>query len=243
MARKEAAVIELNAFERKWLTELSKSRTAPHAIVQRARILLLAADKVANTHIVKQLGTGKKTVQRWRKRWLSEQAKLRALQASGKAEKDIILEIRTILQDAPRPGTPPTFTEAQIMQIQKLACEDPTKSGRELSQWSLTALADEAVKRGIVATISPASVQRFLKEANIQPHKSRYRLNSETKNKDPQGFKALIQEICNLYHLCVFLLTLRIHIVSVDEMTGIQALERIYADKPVLPGKSHMRAV
>ncbi|MHC6204631.1 helix-turn-helix domain-containing protein, partial [Breznakiellaceae bacterium SP9] len=84
MARKEAAAIELNAFERKWLTELSKSRTAPHAIVQRARILLLAADKVANTHIVKQLGTGKKTVQRWRKRWLSEQAKLRALQESGK---------------------------------------------------------------------------------------------------------------------------------------------------------------
>jgi putative transposase len=43
-----------------------------------------------------------------------------------------------------------------------LACEDPRDCGRPVTHWSTTELADEAVKRGIVESISPRSVGRFL---------------------------------------------------------------------------------
>jgi hypothetical protein len=48
------------------------------------------------------------------------------------------------------------------VRIKALAGETPTASGQELSQWSLPTLADEAVQRGIVKTVSPASVGHFL---------------------------------------------------------------------------------
>jgi len=39
-------------------------------------------------------------------------------------------------------------------------------------------IAAEAIKRGIVETISTRSVERFLKEADLKPHQSRYWLNA-----------------------------------------------------------------
>jgi putative transposase len=44
-----------------------------------------------------------------------------------------------------------------------LACEAPSESGRPVTHWSTTELADEAIKRGIVEDISARSVGRFLK--------------------------------------------------------------------------------
>jgi hypothetical protein len=44
-----------------------------------------------------------------------------------------------------------------------LACEDPREeSGRPITHWSTAELADEAIERGIVESISPRSVGRFL---------------------------------------------------------------------------------
>jgi putative transposase len=67
------------------------------------------------------------------------------------------------LADAPRPGTPPTFTPEQICAILALACEPPEASGVPITHWSQSALAREAVKRRLVETISHGSVGRFLK--------------------------------------------------------------------------------
>jgi hypothetical protein len=44
-----------------------------------------------------------------------------------------------------------------------LACEAPSESGRPVSQWSTTELAEEIVRRGIVDTISPRHAARLLK--------------------------------------------------------------------------------
>jgi putative transposase len=66
------------------------------------------------------------------------------------------------LADAPRPGTPPTFTAEQICAIVALACEPPEASGVPITHWSQSALAREATKRGLVETISHGSVGRFL---------------------------------------------------------------------------------
>lgn len=61
----------------------------------------------------------------------------------------------TVLSDRPRSGTPPTFTAKDICQIIKVACEDPQLSGRPIMAWTPHELADEVVKRKIVASILP----------------------------------------------------------------------------------------
>ena len=51
------------------------------------------------------------------------------------------------------------------------------------------------------------------------------------KPKDPQEFQRQVEIVCNCYREAAQQLALAIHTVSVDEMTGIQALERIAATK------------
>ncbi len=57
----------------------------------------------------------------------------------------------------------PTFSAEQVVQIVALACEPPPDSDRPVSHWTPRELAEEAVTRHIVPTISPRSVGRFLK--------------------------------------------------------------------------------
>ncbi len=78
--------------------------------------------------------------------------------------KELILDL---LSDNPRPGAPPDFTPEQVTQIIALACSPPRDCGVELSHWTTTALAKEAVKQKIVDSISPASIGRFLKMRRI----------------------------------------------------------------------------
>jgi putative transposase len=70
--------------------------------------------------------------------------------------------IAAVLADAPRPGAPGTFTAEQVVQIITLACRPPEQLGRPVAAWTPRELADEAVKQGIVDTISPRTVGRFL---------------------------------------------------------------------------------
>lgn len=70
--------------------------------------------------------------------------------------------------DEPRQGAPVKFTAEQVVQIMALACEAPQACGLPISQWSGQELATEAVKRGIVETISPRSVERFLKRSRFK---------------------------------------------------------------------------
>jgi hypothetical protein len=44
-----------------------------------------------------------------------------------------------------------------------IACEDPQASGYPISHWTAKEIAAEAVKRGIVESISVRQVGRFLK--------------------------------------------------------------------------------
>ena len=81
-----------------------------------------------------------------------------------------------------------------------------------------------------VASISPSQVSRYLREAALQPHKSRYWLN--TTEKDPRRFEAQVKTVCDTYLAAPQRERIQqTHTVSVDEKTGIQALERIAATK------------
>ncbi|MGI2909685.1 helix-turn-helix domain-containing protein, partial [Tolypothrix sp. VBCCA 56010] len=67
------------------------------------------------------------------------------------------------LWDQPREGAPVKFSAEQVTQIIAIACEKPEASGYPISHWSGEELADAAIKRGVVESISAGSVQRFLK--------------------------------------------------------------------------------
>jgi putative transposase len=84
----------------------------------------------------------------------------------GSSNGVLITEVvEEVLADEPRPGTPPTFTPEQVVRIVALACEDPREeSGRPITHWSTAELADEAIERGIVQSISARKLRwgRFL---------------------------------------------------------------------------------
>jgi hypothetical protein len=71
---------------------------------------------------------------------------------------------------------------------------------------------------------------------NLRPHKIRYWLHSPEKDEDPDVFSAKVNEICELYCSAQEKEQAGIHVVSTDEMTGIQALEHKYEDKLPIPG-------
>src|SRR3979490_3361121 len=72
----------------------------------------------------------------------------------------------------------------------------------------------------------------FKKEADLKPHRFRYWL---TPKPDP-AFDAKCADICAVYKAAPGADDTH-RIVSIDEKTGIQALERIAPDQPMVPGK------
>ncbi|WP_026268540.1 helix-turn-helix domain-containing protein, partial [Micromonospora sp. CNB394] len=61
-----AAPLMLEPGQRELLESLAKSRTAEHRLVQRARVLLHAADGMANAEIGALAGVTRMTVRAWR---------------------------------------------------------------------------------------------------------------------------------------------------------------------------------
>lgn len=71
----------------------------------------------------------------------------------------------------------------------------------------------------------------------MKPHKIRYWLHSTEKAEAPDSFAQKVNEICKLYQNAQEAGENGIHVVSTDEMTGIQALEHKYPDKLPQPGQ------
>jgi putative transposase len=171
--------IILTPTQRDTLKRLKRRQRSPQQLVRRVQIILEAASGANNAQIARLLGIDRGQVRTWRKRWLEatlrltaaeEEAKEKAAAADDDDDNDesssdgvlITQVIEEVLADEPRPGTPAIFTPEQICRIVALACEDPRDCGRPVTHWTPPELADEAVKRGIVQSISPRSVGRFL---------------------------------------------------------------------------------
>jgi hypothetical protein len=73
----------------------------------------------------------------------------------------------------------------------------------------------------------------------LQPHRSRYWLNANPK--DSVAFSQQVATVCDLYEQAGRLAEQGIHLVSTDEKTGIQALERLSPDIPPGPGRVQLR--
>lgn len=144
------------------LEHLTRRHTSSQRLVRRLQIVLAAADGRNNDQIARDLALHRATAQTWRTRWRGMAPRLEAAVAAGDDDRLLAGLVADAPDDAPRSGAPPTFSAEQVVQIIALACAPPPDSDRPVNAWTPRELADEAVTRGIVATISPRSVARFL---------------------------------------------------------------------------------
>ena len=148
----KAPPVSLSPDEHQELMSLTRAHKTPQHVSFRAQLILQLAQGRNTQQVADHLGTSRLTVRRWRRHWLERQ--------------DCTVLER--LQDDPRPGTPATFSPEQWCQIMAIACEPPETSGRPISHWTPREIAAEAIKRGIVETISERHVGRFLKSGRAE---------------------------------------------------------------------------
>jgi len=123
-----------------------------------------------------------------------------------------------LLHDKTRkPGTPP-IAPAVVSRIVALTCSDPPGA---VTHWTGRAMAK-------AVGVSLKSIQRIWRSHRLQPH----RLRTFKKSNDPD-FAAKVEDIVGLYmdppaHAVV---------VSIDEKSQIQALDRTQPGLPLKPGK------
>lgn len=151
------SAVTLSDAERQGLEKLIKAHSTEQQLVPRARMVLLASQGLNNAQIARELQTTVDTARLWRERWLR-------LQPIPLAD----LSVADRLQDRYRSGKPSQITADQICQIEALACEKPEASERPISQWTAREIADEIMKRGIIAQISPRHAARLLKRTQSQ---------------------------------------------------------------------------
>jgi len=154
MAARTRYRINLLPSERDFLQQLIRAHGTPQQIARRARIVLLAnGEGWGNQAIADALKIHKADVSFWTKRWIE-----RAMDP-----------LTQRLRDLPRPGRPDTIRAEQWCRIFALACEPPQTHGRPISHWTSRELADEALKQGIVDSLSAGHLRKLLKKDLTTP--------------------------------------------------------------------------
>lgn len=100
--------------------------------------------------------------------------------------------------------------------------------GRAFEAWSFRELCRTAIDQGIVDSISVKTIWRWLKEAALKPWQWRYWLNSTDPFFEQKMFGVIrlyLEPPPNSVVLCI------------DEKTGMQALERVAPDRPMIHGR------
>ena len=133
--------LPLTDSQREILENLSRSRTAPHREVQRAKVLLLAGQGLANGAVAGQVGVSPSTVRAWRDRFVE-----RGLVRFGEV--------------ADGRGRKPSISEEKIAEIVK-ATQETTPEGQ--THWSCRTMAE-------AQGVSPATVQRIWSSRGLKPH-------------------------------------------------------------------------
>lgn len=152
----------LSENQKQILYDLVQARYTPKIIATRANIILLLAQEKSLSAIRNALNISYPPIYKWRKRWLQDKAKLDQIEIT-KTKHELKIAIENTLKDSPRPGSPTTFTEVQVLQIIALACTSPSEENLPVSHWSCRLLAEYAQKKGIVKGISHSQISVFLK--------------------------------------------------------------------------------
>ena len=212
------------------LQKLLKSYTVKEGIHTRIQAVLLYR-KIRNYSAVGiQLGKSHGFVRKWNLR-VCHQLSDWDISFSEKIKRQKLLKVFT---DLPRTSGPKTYTAEQQCHVMATALKKPSECQREITHWTHVELADELNKTDLVKGISKSTVGRLLRQVDIRPHKSRYWLTPNIENKDE--FHKEVNQVCELYKEVKALFEQDTVVVSVDEKTGIQALERIYPTKSTRPG-------
>lgn len=196
---KQAPQITLTAVDRATLTRWSRGRSTPVRLMQRAKIVLLAAEGKMNKDIAAELGINPNTVVRWRSRF-----------AQG--------GVAAIEKDAPRGGRKPVVRDRVVRRILDMTTQSKPANA---THWSTRTLAAEL-------GISHVMVHRVWKANGLKPHLTRtFKLSN-----DPRFVEKLV-DVVGLYldppeHALV---------LSVDEKSQIQALDRTQPSLPMYPGR------
>lgn len=159
--------------QREILQSFIKAKKTPQQLAERARIVLMSADGRANLEQARILGVDRQRIRRWRRRWASQEQELLTAENSQATEKELAERIKDVLSDAYRSGAPQKFTAEQVAQVLALACESPKENGIPISHWIPPDLTRELLKRGIFESISPRSVDRFLKRSRYSSAQGR----------------------------------------------------------------------
>src|SRR3954467_3200768 len=163
--------VQVPEADRRELQRRVRGKGAPARVVERARIVLLAADGVPGQQIAEMVGCAEGTVVTWRGRY---------------AERGL-----PGLADLPRSGKPSPLPEALRDRVLTLTLtQPPTALGA--THWSSRLLADALAAEG--TPISHATIARIWHRFGVQP----WRAETFTFSTDPQ-LEAKIRDVVGLY--------------------------------------------
>lgn len=137
-----AAKIVLESAERQRLERLTRSRSTPVRLAERAKIVLLAAQGYDNGEIAARLGFSRQMVGRWRNRYHES--------AMAGIEKD-----------APRPGRKKAISKRTVSEVIRLTTQERPDNA---THWSRRLMAQRV-------GISDSSVGRIWRAYGLKPHR------------------------------------------------------------------------
>jgi transposase len=157
-----AVEIELSDEERTSLEAIVRSPRSEQRMVTRARVVLAAADGIANRRIAGEVGLSERKVGVWRNRFAEHRL-------DG-------------LRDLPRPGKPPVYDDDKRVEVFKTACSEPPAGE---THWTVRSLAD-------AVGVGKSQTHEILSRADLKPHQVRSWLTSldpefDTKQADVCG--------------------------------------------------------
>ena len=191
---------------------ISQKHTAPHNMVQRAKLALVLQQQpdIENPQAARQLGRHENWVRYWRKRWASEEFSL---------------------SDKPRSGRKPILSANDHALIKAIACEFPLQRSQPLSRYSTMDIVRVVQAEQKLVHVSASSVWRILDQDAIKP----WRFRCWIFPRDPE-FLPKASPILELYQ--GFWqgqpLGARDFLICADEKTSIQARQRCYPSQPPL---------
>ena len=163
--------IDVSGEDRAELERIVRAVSSEVRLVERARIVLAAAEGLKALEICERVGCSEPTVTKWR----------------GRYERDGIKGLR----DAPRSGPPLTHgPETRALLIAK-ACTRPadTPQGARQERWTYEQL-------GAAVGMSGSQAHTILSRAAIKPHLTDYWIMSDFSR---EGFEERMVEVCGLY--------------------------------------------
>jgi len=186
--------------QREILEGVSRAGVAAFRDVQRARVLLLAAEGVANTQIAARVGVSPASVKAWRERFAED-----GLKAFGGVR--------------PGRGRKPSIPAERVEAIVHATLHEKPPGE---THWSCRSMAK-------AQGISPATVQRIWSARNIQPHRVKtFKLSNDKR------FEEKLVDVVGLY----LNPPEKAIVLSMDEKSQIQALDRTQASLPMKKGRA-----